>query len=313
MIGDNHCVGMFAPDEVDNAALRRGAWWVADACSRSMVALYDVPRMRDGTVMRRASSLREEGRLGEAVDILRRRLERGTAPDWLRNGAIDLLISAGAYRAALAVGSMPTRGEAVSVERALVEINLAEADYNLGRWRRARERLRTLDAVSNPYSITRAGLLVQRAWIAARFGQGAAALRLCARVDPRWFPSIYQAEYQFTVAAALLSLKRLDEAEQAVFRGASIALRLSSERNAIFLLARVAAARGDWAAAERCCRSAAEHPFQGQGGDGLLLWGDALLRLGRAGEARRAWALSIERDPEGAAARLAGMRLSRAA
>jgi hypothetical protein len=50
--------------------------------------------------------------------------------------------------------------------------------------------------------------------------------------------------------------------------------------------------------------------YRGQGGDGLLAWGDLLHSLGRTAEALTAWRLAVERDPESESARLAATRLS---
>ena len=91
--------------------------------------------------------------------------------------------------------------------------------------------------------------------------------------------------------------------------GERAAVRISSRRNALYLHARVATAAGDLAGAERWCRRGAEHAFQGQGGDGLLLWGEVLERLGRPDQAAAAWRLAIERDPESESARTAAGRL----
>ena len=52
------------------------------------------------------------------------------------------------------------------------------------------------------------------------------------------------------------------------------------------------------------------HRYRYQGGEGLLLWGDALARLGRLDEARAAWALVGERDPESESAVTATARLT---
>ena len=86
------------------------------------------------------------------------------------------------------------------------------------------------------------------------------------------------------------------------------AVRVSSRRNALAISGRVAAAMHDWTEAERMFRAAALHPYRGQGGDALLLWGDVLSRLGRLDEARRAYALAVERDPQSESAQLAQAR-----
>ena len=41
---------------------------------------------------------------------------------------------------------------------ALIQINLAESDYNLGRWEQAEERLAPLDGEARKLPLTRAGL-----------------------------------------------------------------------------------------------------------------------------------------------------------
>jgi hypothetical protein len=91
--------------------------------------------------------------------------------------------------------------------------------------------------------------------------------------------------------------------DEILFDGEKAARRLSSKRNAVFLRARIAAARGDWITTERHCRLAANHPFRTQGGDGLFLWAGVLDKLARAEEAAEARRLVLERDPESEAAR----------
>ena len=196
---------------------------------------------------------------------------------------------------------MPSRAvDAIGL--ALIQINLAEAEYNLGRWDEAEARLRPRDLGCWRFPIARAGLLQQRAWIAAHRGRAAEALELCASMNPRWLPPIFRAEYHFTRAAALLAVGRIDEAAAAVSQAEALAKRLSSKRNALFMGARVAAARGDWVSAERLCREAANHAFRGQGGAGLLLWAQVLRQLGNRPQADEALRLVSERDPESEAA-----------
>ena len=64
----------------------------------------------------------------------------------------------------------------------------------------------------------------------------------------------------------------------------------------------------DWTEAERLFRAAAENPYRGQGGESLLAWGDVLSRLGRCEEARHAYALARDRDPQSESAALAQAR-----
>jgi tetratricopeptide (TPR) repeat protein len=231
----------------------------------------------------------------------------------LRNEVVDVLNGAGLYR--MALGAAPAPDEAKGVPApllALIQINLAEADYNLGRWAEAERRLLGLDQAAGALPISRAGLLQQRAWIAAHRGRSAEALALCERVSIRWLPRPYHAEYHFTRAVALLGLGLHEAADDEVRAGQRVAMRVSSRRNALFLLARIAAAREDWSSAEQLCRQASQRADCGQGGDGLLLWGEVLRRLGRLGEAAAAWRLAIERDPESESARIAESRLAAA-
>jgi tetratricopeptide (TPR) repeat protein len=254
-----------------------------------------------------AGSLREAGKLSEAVTLAKARLAENDVSTQSRNMAIDILISAGAYQMALSAEPpprMPT-GFRDALALSLIQINLAEADYNLGRWDAAEERLRHLELACWFFPIARAGLLQQRAWIAAHRGRADEALELCASVKPRSLPADYQAEYHFTRAAASLAAGRIDDAEAAQADGERRSIRLSSKRNALFMRARIEAARGNWVRAESLCREAADHPCRGQGGSGLLLWAQALRQLGHHAQAEEALRLVSQRDPESDAARVA--------
>jgi hypothetical protein len=255
-------------------SVRHGAWRLARALGRA--APYVLGSTYGGSLafLCESFALREAGKIAEAAALAKARVAEKGVPAWSRNVAIDILISAGAYETALAAEPppcMPTTAREV-LALVLIQINLAEAEYNLGRWEEAERRLRRLDLACWCFPIARAGLLQQRAWMAAHQGLAAEALELCASVKPRWLPPTYRAEYHFTLAAAFLAAGRLGDAEAAVGRGETLARRLSSRRNALFLRARVAAARGDWVTTERLCREAANHAFRGQGGAGLLLW-----------------------------------------
>ena len=228
-----------------------------------------------------------------------------------RDTAIDVLISAGRYQDAIRIERPPVipTGAREAANLCLIQINLAEAEYNLGRWEAARARLHNLELAAWPFPVCRAGLLQQNAWIAAHSGNAELALRLCDEAKPEWLPKAYRAEYHYTVAAARLAASRLREAETAVQTGLSCSIRRSSKRNGLFLRARILAARGDWQTAETLCREASGHDYRGQGGDGLLLWAEALGRLGRTEEAQSALRLAIARDPESAAAERAAAEL----
>jgi tetratricopeptide (TPR) repeat protein len=293
-------------------ASSRGAWRLSRALGR--VAPYVFGSDYGGSLAfdSEVSALREAGRITEATALVKTRLLEPGLPAWNRNIAIDLLISAGAYEAALAAEPRPSmpRNAREALGLALIQINLAEADYNLGRWDAAEARLRPLDLACWFFPISRAGLLQQRAWITAHRGRATEALALCALVKPQWLPLTYRAEYHFTRAVALLAVGRNDEGEVALRKGERVARRLSSRRNALFLRARFAGANGDWVRVERLCREAAGHPYRGQGGGGLLLWAQALKQLGRHREAEETLRLVLDRDPESDAARSAAALLA---
>jgi tetratricopeptide (TPR) repeat protein len=233
-----------------------------------------------------------------------------TGRPWVLNRAVDGLVTAGRYAEALALPDrFVSQGSRDSASELLVQINLAEAEYNLGRWSAAWERLRGLDPLACAFPIARAGLAQQRAWIAAHTGRPDEAVRHWQRVALRDLPRTYHAEHYFTGAVALIAAGRLDRARECSLIGAGAAIRPSSKRNALFIRARVAAAADDWIRAEALCRTAAAHPWRAQGGDGLLLWGDVLTRLDRTDEARRAYALAIERDAQSQSARFAEERM----
>jgi tetratricopeptide (TPR) repeat protein len=237
-----------------------------------------------------------------------------SGPPWVLNTAVDALIAAGSYEEALALPfRFVVRGSRDTAHELLVEINLAEAEYNLGRWEDAWDRLRDLDPLAAAFPIARAGLAQQRAWIAAHTGRPEEALHFWRRADIDDLPRHYHAEHFFTGAVACIAADRFECARRCALDGASAAIRRSSKRNALFIRARVAAAMGEPARAESLCREAAADPYRAQGGDGLLLWGDLLLRLEHRGEARQAYALAIDRDRQSASARLAAERLRDAA
>src|SRR5947207_14958277 len=124
-----------------------------------------------------------------------------TGRPWVLNRAVDGLVTAGRYAEALALPDrFVTHGSRDSTSELLVQINLAEAEYNLGRWSAAWERLRGLDPLAAAFPIARAGLAQQRAWIAAHTGRGAEALRHWQRAELGDLPGRYHAEHFFTGA-----------------------------------------------------------------------------------------------------------------
>jgi tetratricopeptide (TPR) repeat protein len=297
----------------DHAAYQTGDWPLVRSCVRwaQLVSSYPPdPRI----ALLESMSQRELGAPERSIAALMRRQKIGSMSPFNANLAVDMLISMGRYREALQVASPfleRLRGHADPVFAGmpvLVDINRAEAEYNLGMWAEAEARLEKSETRCDGSPICHAGSRLQRAWILAHRGRAEEALALCDETSLDDLPGVYQAEPHYSRAAALLALGRLDDAERAIEEGQSVAKRTSSERNGLFMLARVAARRERWSEVEALCRRASEHRWRYQGGEGLLLWGDALAKLGRVDEARAAWALVGERDPESESATLAAER-----
>jgi tetratricopeptide (TPR) repeat protein len=233
------------------------------------------------------------------------------------NCVVDTMVSAGQYREALRV---VTRWDAARLQQErrrdpagflLVQLNRAEALYNLGRFRCAERLLEgiTADCERCGTPLVRAGLLIQKAWLSVLLGRPDVALLQVSGVDRRQLQQSYHAELFFTRAAALRELGRLDEAEQDARRAQALAQRASSKRNALFVLGAVAAAAGESRRAITLLEQGAAHFYRGQGGDGLLLLGDQYHRMGREPESVAAYRLAVARDPESRAARHAQRRL----
>jgi tetratricopeptide (TPR) repeat protein len=229
------------------------------------------------------------------------------------NAAVDGRIARGDYRGALELPRAYAARDADTASALLLEINLAEAEYNLGRWSEAWDRLRGLDPLAAAFPIARAGLSQQRAWIAAHTGRASEALHHWHRAELGDLPGRYHAEHFFTGAVAQIAAGDLEAAQRCAEAGERAAVRVSSRRNALTICGRVAAARGEWIEAERLFRAAALHPYRAQGGDALLCWGDVLSRLERFDEARSAYALALERDPQSESAQHARARCERIA
>jgi tetratricopeptide (TPR) repeat protein len=257
------------------------------------------------------------GQTASAVEGARRLADEARALRcWeLANTAINTFINAGLYEEALEVArrwerSEPPDAEAPDSEEGLAQLNLAEAHYNLGDWEGASARLRRVEAVVEQQPLLKHALLMQRAWIHASTGRGSEALGLLAQVERQSLPRVYWSELAFTHAAALLAVGRYDEAEREARVGLERACRVSSTRNGLFLLGRIALTAGRLDEALGHFEAGAAHPYKGQGGRALLEWGDCLERLGQGSRAREVWRLVLERDARSEAAREAASRLS---
>jgi formylglycine-generating enzyme required for sulfatase activity len=267
----------------------------------------------------RAYALRMVNRIDEAERETLGVLEnaRTTALPWdSYNALVDTLTCAGRYEEALSVeGLIPAerRAEAIRTncgEYGLIQINLAEAEVNLGRPEAALDRLANLDEMVASLPVAASGLGMQRAWILGLLGRGEEALAAAERCNRDALGTYYAAEYHFSRTFALLAVPgRLADAEAELALARQYSVRPSSTRNAIFLAARIADVRGELDHAEHLCFEAASHPHRWQGGDGLLFWGHLRARRGDVAGAREAWSLALERDPQSVSAREARARL----
>ncbi|MCY1076192.1 tetratricopeptide repeat protein [Archangium lansingense] len=293
-----------------------GAFQAALALTRLLEWLPLTARMRTLLWREKLYAHSALGNTGTAVAGARRLAVHAKADGCTRCAtcAVNVFINAGLYREALDLerGWKGPSEEAPSAERnewALVRFNLVEAVYNLGSWEAASARLSTLEETARGFPFLWNFFPVQRAWILAHTGRGEEALAALENVDCRLVPRVYRSEVRFTRAAALLALCRYEEAEREARMGLKLARRASSTRNGLFLLGRIAMAAGRLEEALRFFEAGATHAYKGQGGDGLLAWGDCLGKLGRHEEAREAWQRVLARDTQSGAASKAASRL----
>ncbi|MDI1479617.1 hypothetical protein [Polyangium sp. y55x31] len=190
---------------------------------------------------------------------------------------------------------------------AILCINEAEALANLGRWEESLAHVRR--ALASGDALDRTGAALHGTWVLALQERAAEARAQFALAREADLPDDFRSEYHFAEAFLCLAEGDRASARRAVLRGDALAKRASSRRNALFLLGRIAAREGRFEEALARFEEGARHVFRGQGGDGLLAWGDTLATLGRAEQAAAAWRLVIERDPESYAAALARERL----
>jgi tetratricopeptide (TPR) repeat protein len=178
-------------------------------------------------------------------------------------------------------------------------INEAEALANLGQWA---ESLAWLDRVEMRAPIAVTGSALHRTWVHGVQGRAAEARAAFTTANLLDLPGEFRSEYFFSEAFLLLAELDYVAAKHAVQAGLDCAVRASSRRNALFLLATIAHRQGQLEEADRQFEQGANATYRGQGGASLLEWGDVLDQLGRPDAARRAWSLATERDPESPAA-----------
>lgn len=252
------------------------------------------------------------GRIPEAIAIIDD-IKVEKASGYVKVVVVNTLITAGRYQRALTI-KVPVDGQHSGLfANALNEVNLAEAEYNLGRWSEALARVDSIQCSRSQSSLVASGAAAQRAWILAHLGQMERARASFAEVRLADFPAYFKAEPHYTKAAIELAAGELDAALEAVALGLQTAVRASSKRNGLFLRARIRAGRGEHEQALADFEIASKADYRWQGGDGLLAWGDLLQRMGRSADAARAWQLTVERDPESESAALATQRLAEAA
>jgi tetratricopeptide (TPR) repeat protein len=253
-----------------------------------------------------------------AVEHAQELLDSGASFNWSwLNCAVNAMINAGRYKEALRLTARWNRGFLERAHRRhpdgylLVQVNLAEALYNLGRFGCAKRLLDaiTVECEQRGSRLVRAGLVLQKAWLAMLTGDPARALEQMAAIQQRHLPRAFHAELHFTRAAALRDLGRLDEAKREAEVAAALAQRASSKRNALFILGSIAAAEDQPQRAIEILERGATHPYRAQGADGLLLLGEQYLRVGLTPESDWAFGCAVARDPQSVAARRAKRRL----
>ena len=293
---------------------------------RAVRTLVRTPRVRtlfDGLVRRGATVEEVRNRVLVSCDRIAAVPPEAAATWRSINQAVNSLISVGLYREALAFpGRWPRDASAHGRELdpdhwRLAQINLAEAEYNLGLVAEAKARMdelcveveRAASDGQNPDPIVKSGLAVQQAWIAALQGECERGYADLTAVVRDAIPSMYQAEIDFTWALLHLRAGRFGEAEAAAEAGLAKAQRLSSERNGLYLLGIIHARAGRPEAADRAFERGAVHGFLGQGGDALVCWSEVLEGQGRTHERQQALTWCIERDPQSPASATARTRL----
>jgi len=295
-------------------AFEQGVYHLTLVMSRAMDLVAFNTAMSRQTKQLKVLAHEALGIASETVELARHlESEARSDRDWKSaNIAINTFINLGLYEEALQIGqhwSRPEEDGQLS-QWALVQINLAEALYDLGQWTEAYSRLQDLQHIErhlNP--MTKNVLHIQLAWILAHTGRGEGALEALGKVRREHVAPSHWSEIDFTYAATFLALGRYNAADQTALSGMDHALRASSTRNGWFLRGQIAQADGRLEKANCFFRTGATHSYKGQGGSALLAWGDCLQSLENDVQAQEAWQLVLVRDPESSAAKEAALRL----
>jgi tetratricopeptide (TPR) repeat protein len=190
-------------------------------------------------------------------------------------------------------------------DHTIIRINEAEALANLGRWEESLEHIKGLLEATG---LTLTGAALHYAWVLAIQDRAASARAMFALAHEQDLPIDFRSEYHYAEAFVLFAEGDYAGARRATQGGEALAVRASSQRNALFLLGRITLQEGRLEEALEHFEAGARHVFRGQGGDGLLAWADTLASLGRHEQAVEAWKLVTARDPESYAARIARER-----
>jgi tetratricopeptide (TPR) repeat protein len=225
---------------------------------------------------------------------------------WTANKAVCIEVAAGRYTEALSWRELCPDAPAVRDMELLLRVNEAEAMVNLGR---VEESLAWI-AHEPALDFVRAGMGCHRAWcftILNRLDDAAASLAQTPAGD---LGEQYESEWHLTAAALATSAADWSKAEAALKEAASLAVRASTKRNIDFARGMLLAAQSRHHDSLVHFERGASAQYTGQGGAALLAWGDSLKAVGREEEARRAWLLCAQRDPQSPAAARAQSRLA---
>lgn len=251
--------------------------------------------------------LSDAGRTDEAVQSARLLLKRlpATRCRWDHvNLAIDVFVTAGLYSEALLVPDRwPEHVLAQARERdpmsfALAKINQAEALNNLGRPDDALAVLDSVAAEAVGPELARGGWSCLRAWILVHLGRIDEARALLRDVDTPSLHDRYAPEIAYTRAALEREAGNFDSALNHARCGLDCAVRASSVRNGLFLVADLAARLGGGRLAREKFQEALGHPYKAQSADGLLRFAGFLEQLGETREAAWVRQLAAQQDPQ---------------